>query len=35
MGAAVLEDVPDGETWVGVPARPVQQSVFNGTAAEL
>ncbi|WP_226654123.1 NeuD/PglB/VioB family sugar acetyltransferase [Leifsonia sp. LS1] len=23
MGAAVLADVPDGETWVGVPARPV------------
>ncbi|MFF2053448.1 NeuD/PglB/VioB family sugar acetyltransferase [Leifsonia sp. NPDC058194] len=23
MGAAVLTDVPDGETWAGVPARPL------------
>ncbi|WP_426594481.1 acetyltransferase [Cellulomonas sp. McL0617] len=23
MGAALLEDQPDGETWVGVPARPL------------
>ena len=35
MGAAVLGDVPDGETWVGVPAHPVRDGVFNATAAEL
>jgi serine acetyltransferase len=23
MGAAVLSNVPDGETWVGVPARAI------------
>ncbi|WP_104091155.1 NeuD/PglB/VioB family sugar acetyltransferase [Arthrobacter sp. GMC3] len=23
MGAAVVTDVPDGQTWVGVPARPI------------
>jgi sugar O-acyltransferase (sialic acid O-acetyltransferase NeuD family) len=26
MGAAVLADVPDGETWVGVPARVLEPS---------
>ncbi|SES25161.1 acetyltransferase [Actinokineospora terrae] len=26
MGAVVLSDVPDGETWVGVPARPLTPS---------
>lgn len=35
MGAAVLGDVPDGETWVGVPAHPVDHDAFNGAAAEL
>lgn len=35
MGAAVLGDVPDGETWVGVPAHPVRDGVFNAAAAEL
>jgi sugar O-acyltransferase (sialic acid O-acetyltransferase NeuD family) len=34
MGAAVLGDVPDGDTWVGVPAHPVHVRVFNATAAE-
>lgn len=27
MGSAVLTDVPAGETWVGVPARPVRTGV--------
>ena len=26
MGAAVLADVPDGETWAGVPARVLEPS---------
>jgi sugar O-acyltransferase (sialic acid O-acetyltransferase NeuD family) len=25
MGAAVVSDVPEGQTWVGVPARPLSQ----------
>jgi sugar O-acyltransferase (sialic acid O-acetyltransferase NeuD family) len=33
MGAAVLADVPDGETWVGVPARVLRTSISSGTAA--
>lgn len=34
MGAAVLDNVPDGEEWVGVPARPVHHGLVKGTAAE-
>ena len=35
MGAAVLSNVPDGETWVGVPAHVVARSGFNRMAAQL
>lgn len=28
MGAVVLSDVPDGETWAGVPARPLPDRTF-------
>jgi sugar O-acyltransferase (sialic acid O-acetyltransferase NeuD family) len=35
MGAAVLSDVPDGETWIGVPAHPVDHGAFDRTAAQL
>jgi sugar O-acyltransferase (sialic acid O-acetyltransferase NeuD family) len=33
MGAAVLADVPDDETWVGVPARALRAGIPSGTAA--
>ena len=33
MGAAVLSDVPEGETWVGVPAHAVDGKGFNRTFA--
>jgi sugar O-acyltransferase (sialic acid O-acetyltransferase NeuD family) len=33
MGAAVLSDVPEGETWVGVPAHAVDHRRFNGSFA--
>lgn len=35
MGAAVLSNVPEGETWVGVPAHPIDRGGFNRAAAEL
>lgn len=27
MGAVLLKDLPDGETWAGVPARPIQTRI--------
>jgi acetyltransferase-like isoleucine patch superfamily enzyme len=29
MGAAVLSNVPDGETWGGVPARKIDREAFR------
>ena len=33
MGAAVLADVPDDQTWVGVPARVLRAGIPSGTVA--
>ncbi len=35
MGAAVLSDIRDGETWVGVPAHQLDHGGVNGAAAQL
>lgn len=34
MGAAVVTDVPDGQIWVGVPARPRLREVDEGSEAD-
>ncbi|HEY8294733.1 MAG TPA: acetyltransferase [Micrococcaceae bacterium] len=34
MGAAVLADVPDGETWVGVPAHTTAHDVNKGKVSQ-
>jgi UDP-3-O-[3-hydroxymyristoyl] glucosamine N-acyltransferase len=35
MGAAVLSNVPDGETWIGVPAHAIEYWYGPGAAGPL
>jgi serine acetyltransferase len=35
MGAVVLSDVPDGQTWFGVPARERHSGGSGGAGAKL
>lgn len=34
MGAAVLTNVPEGQTWVGVPARPIDQGPIDNISLQ-